>query len=519
MMTLNTWIHKPKDLAIWASFLFPACLWIAFALASKPFMYPGLDVWIHIGTMLNEGRRQDTWHLMWGGIFDALSTVDPFIQAKLVHTTQILILGFLLYVAARWLLMLTFAKNSITPAQMNLAAWLAVLVWVLMHGTVSSPIGSVFRIWFGWLQWYSVNYQLALPLYVFSISALLFGLFGHRVQPMQTTTKWGYVLVATLATLCIAVLHAAELPYVMFAVLLIGFVWFNGAWWRYYILGFMALIGLIALVLEISHRLPTGLEVLIKKGPAALIAQIESNGMLMVNGLNRGNASWNYWYWVGLALGCAAFLIIWRQNSNPSDRNHSLRMVALVLGTALPAAMLHFKWTAGVLAMLTYPDLAWRFTFSSFLFIGPSLVLLALAVKWPHLGRLWVQMWLAGGLVLAVLLASRQTEVDRVSYQYARGVALSLSSQHMRFGLEPHQAAWLDDVHNQLLTNPPEQLLCTDMFTAYYLFFVKGYQNVVLPSRISMFIDHRRREGDCKFPRSGGEHVQLMNVGPLPWNF
>lgn len=499
--------------------LLPALVWVAYSFFSYPLMYPGLDAWIHLASMEFAGRRQDPWHLFWGWVFAQFNVAGPFAQAKLVHTTQALVLGSLLFVAARWFLKLAFVGRQMSPALMNLGAWLAVLVWLLMHGTVSSPIGSGFSIWYGWLQWYSVNYQLALPLYVFAVSGLLYGLFGHHVKPMGLVERWANFFAAGLATVGVAVLHAAELPYVMFALLIIGLVWFNRAWWRYYVFGLMAVLGLLLLGLEASHRLPTGIVVLSQEGPAALFAKIETHGTHLVNGLNRGNASWNYWYWTALASAFVALILFWHASVYKAERNHSIRVVAVVLLSALLAAMLHFKWTAGALAMVTYPNLAWRFSFSSLLFVGPSLALLAIASQWPKLGRLWVQVMLAGGLVLGVLLASRQTEANLVSYQYARGLAMSLSAQQLRFGLEPHEAKWLDAVHTKLLLNPPDQLVCTDMFTAYYLFFVKGYAEVVLPRRISRFIDSKRREGECQFPRDGGKILQQMNVGSVPWRF
>jgi hypothetical protein len=163
--------------------------------------------------------------------------------------------------------------------------------------------------------------------------------------------------------------------------------------------------------------------------------------------------------------------------------------------------------------------LAWRFTFSSLLFVGPSVALLVMAMVWPKLARWWVQTLLGAVLVLGVLLASRQTETNLVSYQYARGLALSLSPEHMRFGLQPQQSEWLDKVHQQLKATPPKDLVCTDMYTAYYLFFVKDYDQVVLPTRISRFIDKKRREGDCRFPRDGGDLVKGLGAGPVPWVF
>jgi len=514
---MNIYEQQTRERMTLLTLIAPGAVWTAYALLSYPLMYPGLDVWLHLVWMEFDGNRQEVWHQVWSGVFKAFGLESYFAKAKLIHSMQVLMTGGLLFGAGRWLLVLVFANQKLAPAALNLAAWLAVLMWAIMHGTKSSPIGSGIDMWFGWLQWYSVNYQIALPMYVFAIAALLYGMFGHWVQP-QLFRRWPYFMAAGLATVGVAALHAAELPYVLVAMLLVGVLWLRWAWRWYYLVSTLALMALIWLGLQFSYKLPTGFEVLAQGGPSALLEQVYANGLLIIEGLNRGNASWNYWYWVALVLAGTAWLMLWRLPSLPT-RGLQLRIAGLVLASSAPAAMLHFTWTAGVLAMVTYPALAWRFTFSSFLFMGPSMALLALALYWPRATKLGVQALVAGALLVGVLLASRQTETNWVSYQYARGVVLSLSPQHMRFGLQPDQQKWLTGLHTHLLDNPPEQLICTDMFTAYYLFFVKGYDHVVLPWRISRFFDPNRNEGNCQFPKDGGDLVQQLNLGPVPWRF
>jgi len=87
----------------------------------------------------------------------------------------------------------------------------------------------------------------------------------------------------------------------------------------------------------------------------------------------------------------------------------------------------------------------------------------------------------------------------------------------MRFGLTNEQQLWLDQVHESLLASPPETMVCTDMFTAYYLFFIKNYDQVVLPDRISRYVDRRRQQPGCAFPQDGGDILKL-GFGLIPWN-
>jgi hypothetical protein len=168
--------------------------------------------------------------------------------------------------------------------------------------------------------------------------------------------------------------------------------------------------------------------------------------------------------------------------------------------------------------MITGLDIAWRFTFSSFLFMAPALALLSVSLAWTTLAKTCFQFALALGLIISVLLTSRLTETQLVSYRYARSLALSFSAEQMRFGLKTEQRQWLDSVHQKLMTASPKKMICTDMFTAYYLFFIKDYDQVVLPDRISIFVDSKRSQPKCAFPQDGGD-IKSLNVGAVPWNF
>lgn len=500
----------------WSIFV-PAALFVLYAFLSVPMMYPGFDIWIHLASINSDGTVwQKIWHLFWHKIFFGLDITNPFAQAKTIHTTQLLLTFFLLWAGSRWILKLAFAGLHVKASHFNLAAWLAVLMWALMHGTVSAAINASTPVWYSWLLWYSVNYQITLPMYVFAVGAFLWGCFGGSVIG-ETVRSWPYFAVALAATFAIAMLHAGEMPYVLFSLVLIGLLWFSWKWkWRYAI-GVALVVGLLCLGLYGSHRLPTGLAVFQEKGFSGLLQTIATYGQHLIQGLNRGNASWHYWYWVNLVLALCTLGFMF-SFARGQHRALNLRIAAFVALSAIPAAMVHWKWSAGLLGMITYPALASRFSFSSFLFLALPMALLLTGLSRPK----WSSTYHLGGLAIVVvgtvLLASKHTETNQVSYNYAKSLALSLSSSHMRFGLNTEQQTWLDTVHHALLTTPPSKPPCTDMFTAYYLYFVKGYDRVVLPDRANFAVPAERRvlEAGCVFPADGGD-IKALGVDPLPW--
>lgn len=498
------------------SIFIPAIIWLLYAIFSVPMMYPGFDVWLHLASIDQEANYARFWHIVWREIFSVLQIESPFSRARAIHATQLMIAVIALFFAARWVLTLVFAGQSANVRVLNCGAWLSVLIWMFMHGTVSAAVNSPSLIWQSWLQWYSVNYQITLPIYVFSVSALLYGLFAPSTE-MQRFGKWPYFILFTLGSIAILTLHAAEAPYLIYALLIISILWFmqSKLKWQYLITVLTAASLLITLGLYFNYRLPAGIQEVMSGGLDGLINAIGNAGEELIAGLNRANASWNYWYWAALLLALSSCWTLHKL----SVRSGSFKVVLFILLTVVPPIMVQFKWTSGVLAMITYPALTYRFTFSSFLFLAPAIFFVSLGLLDKKFVKPTRQALMLFVLILGVVLLSKFTEHNQVSYQYARSMAYALSPSYMHFDLKPEQKKWLDAVHNDLLSNPPEQPLCTDMFTSYYLYFVKSYTHLVLPKRLTDRVADLELMTGCNFPQDGGELLKNRGFGAVPWKF
>lgn len=479
-------------------------------------MYPGFDVWIHLTAIEFNSRRDAVWYDVLRFLFQTFNLTDPFEQARLIHVLQVTLSGILVFFAARWILRVADQQSIASSARLSWLAWFSVLIWLMMQGTVSAAINNPTPVWYAWMLWYSVNYQIALPMFIYAVGALLYG-FAADKSLLWRQSRFPYFALAAVAIAGVAAFHAAEIPYVAFGILLIAILWFRWTWRWQYLAALVFLAFAVYIGLTFSHQLPEGVIALNQGGWPALLDAIQNRGIHMTElGYSRGNASWNYWYWVTTALATVLLVTTWAKKSFRQLLNW--RVPAFALLSANMAAMIQFKNTAGLIAMITGLIIAWRFTFSSFLFLVPALAMLSISVAWPTLAKTRFQITLALGLIISVLLGSRLTETDLVSYRYARSLALSLSAEQMRFGLSTEQRQWLDAVHQKLIKAPPKQMICTDIFTAYYLFFFKDYDQVVLPDRISMFFDSKRSQPKCSFPQDGGD-IKSLNVRAVPWNF
>jgi hypothetical protein len=491
-----------------AAFWLPALLFAAYVLGSYPLMRPGLDVYIHLVRI--DDATNGYWAVFWHRLFGVLQIEQALSRALLIHRVQAALTGVLLYLTAYRLLQLVFAELHVDAAVIGLGSWCSALVWGLMHGTVTRPIGSSEQIRQAWLQMYSVNYQIALPLAVFAIAAAM---YAGLAPGLPHWRRAGELAAAAAATGAVAVIHAAEVPYMLFALLLAGLLFYRRVWRRWYIAGAAAALLVLLLGLTQSYRLPHGLVVLRSGGVAALAAELQTLGERLVGGLNRGNAGWNLWFWVTAAAALAALRLLWPQLSRIPRR-----VLLFVLLSALPAAALYVEAVAGLPALVTYPRLAWRFVFASYLFVAPALLLIALLTSDRPRHPLPVLGGLFSLLVTAVLLASYAYEPNRVSYHYAHSMWTALNPQAMFFRLTPAQDTWLTDVERRLAAQPPAEALCTDTATAYRLYFLRGYRTVALPERLTDAMRPPLPPTDCRFPRNGGATLRRLGVGPPPWD-
>jgi hypothetical protein len=258
--------------------------------------------------------------------------------------------------------------------------------------------------------------------------------------------------------------------------------------------------------LKIDGRLPAGWVVLRDQGFSAFYSEVMRIGEWMVNRGNRGQASFNFYHYMGL--GAVLFgLYLARQAPNVNQR-----AAWFVLLSALPLLALFVQLPAGLLAMVTYYEIAWRFNFSSFLYVGVPLLAVLLGLRYAKLAGLWPQLLMTGGTVFGVMVASYLFEPNHVAFQYTRSIVHSVQPAKIHFGLPPNSQEWLEQADQALRAEADQGPVCADIFSAYYLYFVYKQHRMNLPVNIGLNV------GACRFPRDGGD-LQRLNLGPVPWQF
>jgi hypothetical protein len=458
-------------------------LWL-FVAQTYPMMYPGYDIWWHLDVIESvdyfDGQSYGRWHWIWNRVFARFEIKDLFSRALIIHRVQFSLSIGLLYASSWLILSSVFAAGSgLRRWPKEMLATLASVTWFAMHGTSSSTMygGEASAATLSWIGWYSVSHQITLPLYFLAGALLLHALVNPGVGSGQRWIEFGTSFILIVA---VGFLHAAEIPYYLFMAV-ISFVLFRspGKNIRILVGGSLVLVLVAYVFNRYSHGNSPLLQRVFQGDWMEIVGFSRSEGVLLVEGLNRGATSWNGLYSLSVLLGVALLLLVWFRAAHATV---SLRPLWWVLLSGLMPAMLFHVFTAGILAQITYLTLAWRFSFSSYLFAVPSIYLGAaflIGFRRNALSGLLMLGFFVFGVMSVALGGGFSPVAANVS-----SLTASLSRDRMHFGLNADQHQQLMLVARQMGAQRDEKYTCTDIFSSYYLYYLAGVRRMCLPERI-----------------------------------
>jgi hypothetical protein len=420
---MNDLSHQPKVQA------HPAVTWlllglmVLFALNSFPMMYKGYDVWRHLERIQYTFISPNSfWYEIWNILLNYQNIgLNPHNRALIIHKTQVFLTLF--FITASGYLYLGVALRNIGSHLKLQLAFISVIAWLMLHGTYSSPAGEAHHMpkhILSWIQWYSVTYQIALPMFFFGSATLLKSVTANN---LRNTLSWS-TLTLIIAYL-IARIHAAELVYLLFMAGGI-FVIYVIPKQRWYVLLLTAALLVLALNLGLifSYRQPVILELLHPNRWGELVSKMNEFGHLLVgSNLNRSETSWHSLYSVSLL--AAVGTILWAK-----DRG-AVQLGMLLLFSSLLAIGIQIHHSAGLLALVIGEYVTWRFGFSTLLFLGIPLLVgvwleRRLRIDSPIRTSV-LALGVPAGLLVLVALYSRYFEPLNPAYNFAKSVLLSLN--------------------------------------------------------------------------------------------
>ena len=340
---------------------------IAAIFFTHPFMRFPYDIWDHLIAIDNlnlsevHGSR-DIWHAFWRNIFSVLSIGqnEILLRARIIHVTQVLLAFFTLFFFSKVLTRHIF--KEISPLALSYLAYWSTLIWFVIFATFSMHYHLI------WILWYSVNYQITLPLFWY-ITALTIVIFFEQYS---WTVKIFYILQIALISRFILQAHSMEYIYYLMYLLVLSTLYFKELFilFKKY---FYLIIPTFILILFFLHQYQVEESPLITylKGYhfSNLYASIAEQGNRLISGANRADAAVNELMKVALFAGWSMFAVLLLQKIKGDERKVNIRMFLFIFLTSLFIYIPLYTYTSGFAAVITKLDAVNRFYYSSSLFL------------------------------------------------------------------------------------------------------------------------------------------------------
>ena len=174
---------------------------IGFVFLSHPFLRYPYDVFAHLITIdeMYYGMEKSSagiptsrliWHKIWAWAFHVLSLESHqfLLRAQTIHVIQTMIAFFSIYFFSLVVIRNTFPKIAEITLK-YLALW-SVIIWYTIFATFSVYYHMV------WNLWYSLNYQITLPLFFF-MTGLTLVLFLEKTSVIKKVFYLALIVVIT----------------------------------------------------------------------------------------------------------------------------------------------------------------------------------------------------------------------------------------------------------------------------------------------------------------------------------
>ena len=211
------------------------------------------------------------------------------------------------------------------------------LVWFTVIGTVSTFQQA-------WIMWYSVNYQITLPILMLAISLLLnIFIINHNDGTFYLKLSLSILLLAL-----VYFYHAAAL--------------------------------LFFALQNYTDRKPELIQLLINGDMNSIVDNIRKYGQYNVNGGNRRIANWNEMYILSLLVVIPMMLY-----ANIKKILPQLKASLFVLLSLVFCFIPNFIYTAGIASLVSYAEIVNRYYFASFIhLVVPLFVYVFTFNKFKH---------------------------------------------------------------------------------------------------------------------------------------
>ena len=397
-------------------------------------------------TVLPEGRY--TWHYIWAKIFHFfhIDNTQVFFRAYIIHIVQVLISFFALFFLSRIIIKNLFMR--IEPFYVNYLAYWSTLIWFTIFSTSSVGFHQV------WILWYSINYQISLPLVLF-ITGLTLSLIFEKPSFKK---KFFYSVFILFFSFLILKIHAMEYLYFLMYLSILALIFIDRIYIIfkkniYYsipmsIISIIAVIEFLSLIKQYSYRLPPILKYMSFEKLPDLFSKISEHGEYIILHLNRASSVINELINLTIILFIPMFLIlIYRRYKNiPSHIN--IRMFIFIFITSLFILIPVTEFTAGLASLVTYSKIIHRFYYSSLIFIAMPIIVFYI-LSTIGIKRLSILNILMLSMLLGTFIYSKHFSSTHNYYKNILSIQNSFDERNIGFNLS---TTHIETIQKQLKT-------------------------------------------------------------------
>jgi len=481
-------IFNEKNLFWLLILLTIGAFWFTHPFMKYPFDMYKLQLWID-DFYLDPDKVPNTgklyWIYAWAHFFRwlGIGTEEIFERVYIIHRTQIIFIFFSLFYLSYTLAEKLF-RQALTKIHALYLAYTSTLLWFLFFATASVGEHHV------WIQWYSINYQITLPMVLLALALTIRILF----DPLDTKKRLLYFFLTLLLLFLVGIVHTMELIYYLLYLITLLLLFYRPVFaiirrhpllsLTIFILFSASMYYLVFYVVPtFTHQKVTLIHYLVNHDFTGLKAKIIHDGHMLLSKFNRSWASVHLLFPTSLLLWALMLLsqpFAHRLNLPSFDRRFWFFLVITSLFAYIPLNL----YTAGVASTLTYLLVAYRFYFSSLIFL--ALPFTTYYFLYPFFKRK-PGYWVVVVFFLEVAICFTLSKVtDRYHHNFAKNVASFFQLFDERasgYQLSAKQRAQIGQI--LLRYGPKKTLADTKIFTrediAFVIRHVYGYRNVYLP--------------------------------------
>lgn len=400
---------------------------------SFPMMKMRFDIWQHIdhiNAYVLEPNANVTgrayWLKMWAHVFRFLNLDNIFTYAIIIHRLQFVLSCVAIYFAAKQIfssLLVFHEPETVKNQWLSSLALSSVVVWLTIIGTFSFFQQA-------WIMWYSVNYQISLPMLFLAVSLTV----NAIVVAQRTLMVVAKALLAFALVLGIYFFHAGELAYLLIYIV-IGILCFASKIrinWRYVLFGAGFLGGVLYLFIQMySDHIPALITMLKNGEYTQILNAIQAKGKWnAVDGGNRFSANWNELYRLSVFAFVPISIFAWL------NRRLVHKRVLYFIGLSLIFCFIPtFQYSSGLASLISYDGIVNRYYFASFIFLLIPLVAYLIIINFKLIKYPVSVICLVFLMMLMVLFYSKKINNEGVYFKNVQSIVKSIKAKKIDTGV------------------------------------------------------------------------------------